>query len=81
MPSDLNRPRRFCQDEDVAVRGELLPVVWYPVGAVLLGVFVEVLLGENAVGGAGEQDGQGFRLIGFGDDYGLEVYYRRAWGS
>ncbi len=48
---------QILPDKDVAVGGEFLPAVRYPVGAVLLCVFVEVFLGENAVGGAREQDG------------------------
>src|ERR1700733_11173324 len=61
-------------DKNVSVGGEFLPTIGGPVGAVFFRVFVEVLLGENAVRGACEQDGQGLGLIGFNDDYGLQVH-------
>ncbi len=48
-------------DKDVSVGGEFLPTGRYPVCAFLGCVFVEVFLGENAVRGAREQDGQRLR--------------------
>ncbi len=48
---------QILPDEDVSVGGEFLPAVRYPVGAIFLGGFVEVLLRGNAVGSAREQDG------------------------
>jgi hypothetical protein len=65
---------QILPDKDVAVGGEFLPTVRYPIGAVLLGAFVEVLLSENAIRGAREQDGEGLGLIGFGDHDGLQVH-------
>ena len=64
----------ILHDEDVAVGGQLLPAVGYPVRAFFGRVLVEILLGGNTVGGAGHEDGQRLGLIGFADHDGLQMH-------